>query len=167
MVLAGSSWVYIDWKLEMFLLWSPGGSNMVNYLKHIYCRWIGLSDSIFINVSVLFWLRCYLGKIGSRASFLGLTYLIKMSNFVALLALCILGCTFLAWLVLWLSTSHTLSFHSWGFSRWVVVIWRSLHSRIILSHILSTGALWFVALPLVLSTVVCSKVHGRTGIELG
>ena len=74
---------------------------MVNYLKHIYYRWIGLSDSIFIDVGVLFCLRCYLGKIGSPAFFLGLAYLIEMSNFVALLALCILGCTFLAWLVPW------------------------------------------------------------------
>ena len=95
---------------------------MVNYLKHIYHRWVGLPDSIFIDVSVLFCLRYYLGKIGSPGSFLGLAYLIEMSNFVALLALCILGCSFLAWLVLWFSTSHTLSFHSWGFSRWVVVI---------------------------------------------
>ena len=91
---------------------------MVNYLKHIYHGWIGLPDSIFIDVSVLFRLRCYLGKIGSPASLLGLTYLMEVSYFVALLALCILGCTFLPWLVLWLSTSHTLSFHSWGFLDW-------------------------------------------------
>ena len=73
---------------------------MVNYLKHIYHRSIRLSDSIFIDVSVLFCFRCFLGKISSLTSFLGLAYLIEMSNFVALLALCILGCTFLAWLVL-------------------------------------------------------------------
>ena len=95
---------------------------MINYLKHIYCGWIGLSDSIFIDVSVLFRLRYYLGKIGSPASLLRLTYLMEVSYFVASLALCILGCTFLAWLVLWLSTSHTLPLYSWGFSRQVVVI---------------------------------------------
>ena len=88
---------------------------MINYLKHIYCGWIGLSDSIFIDVSVLFRLRCYLGKICSPASFLGLTYLMEVSYFVALLALCILGCTFLPWLVLWLSTSHALPFIPGGF----------------------------------------------------
>ena len=91
---------------------------MINYLKHIYHGWIGLPDSIFIDVSVLFSLRCcYLGKMCSATSFLGLTYLIEVSYFVAFLALCILGCTFLPWLVLWFSTSHTLPFHSWGFSR--------------------------------------------------
>ena len=83
---------------------------MVNYLKHIYHRWVGLPDSILIDVSVLFCLTCSLGKIGSLGSFLRLAYLIEMSNFVALLALCILGCTFLAWLVLWLP--HLIYFPS-------------------------------------------------------
>ena len=92
---------------------------MVNNLKHIYHRWVGLSNSIFIDVSVLFSLRWCLDKIGSLGSFLGLAYLIEVPNFVAILALGILGCTFLAWLVLWLSTSHILSFHSRGFSRWL------------------------------------------------
>ena len=77
---------------------------------HIYHRWIGLPDSIFIDVSVLSRLSCYLGKIGSPASFPQLTYLMEVSYFVALLALCILGCTFLAWLVLWLS--HLIHFPS-------------------------------------------------------
>ena len=116
MVLVRSSGVYINWKLEVFLLWSLGGSNMVNYLKHIYQWWIGLPDSILIDVSVLFTLRwCCLDKIWSPASFLGLTYLVEVSYFMAFLALCILGCTLLSWLVLWFSTSHTLPFHSWGF----------------------------------------------------
>ena len=119
MVLVGSSGVYINWKLEVFLLWSLGGSNMVNYLKHIYHWWIGLPDSILIDVSVLFTLGWCLDKIGSPASFLGLAYLVEVSYFVAFFALCILGCTFLSWLVLWFSTSHTLPFHSLGFSRWM------------------------------------------------
>ena len=140
---------------------------MINNLKHIYHRWVGLSNSIFIDVSVLFCLRWCLDKIGSLGSFLRLVYLIEVSNFVAILALGILGWTFLAWLVLWLSTSHTLSFHSWGFSRWLAVSSRGLHYRFILYPIPSTGALWFVALPPVLPMVIYSKVHGRTGIELG
>ena len=167
MVFVRSSRVYINWKLEMFLLSSLGGSNMVNNLKHIYHGWIGLPDSILINLSVLFTLRCCLDKMCSPASFPGLTYLVEVSYFVAFLALCILGCTLLPWLVLWFSTSYTLPFHTWGFSRWLTVIGRSLCSRIILSHILSTGALWFVALSLVLHMVVCSKVHRRIGIKLG
>ena len=122
MVLVRSSGVYIDWKLEVFLLQSLGGSNMVNYLKHIYQWWIGLPDSILIDVSVLFALRWFLDKIYSPASFLGLTYLVEVSYFMAFLALCILGCTLLSWLVLQFSTSYTLPFHSWGFSRWLTVI---------------------------------------------
>ena len=167
MVLVRSSGVYINWKLEVFLLWSLDGSNMVNYLKHIYHGWIGLPDSILIDVSVLLTLRWCLDKICSPASFLGLAYLVEVSYFVALLALCILGCTLLSWLALWFSTYHTLPFHSWGFSRWLTVIWRSLCSRIILSLVLSTSSFWFVALPLVLSMVICSKVYRRTRIELG
>ena len=93
---------------------------MINYLKHIYHGWIGLPDSIFIDVSVLFSMRwCCLDKMCSPASFPGLTYLVEVSYFVAFLALCILGCTLLPWLVLWFSTSHTLPFHTWGFSTWL------------------------------------------------
>ena len=106
----------------MLSLWSLGGSNMVNYLKHIYHWWIGLSDSILIDVGVIFTLGWYLDKIGSLASFLGLAYLVEVSYFVAFLALCILGSTFLSWLVLQFSTSHTLPFHSWGFSRLMTTI---------------------------------------------
>ena len=99
-----------------------GGSNMVKNLKHIYHWWIGLPDSILIDVSVLSALRwCYLYKMCFPASFLGLTYLVEVSYFVAFLAFCILDCTLLSWLVLWFSTSHTLPFHSWGFSRWLTV----------------------------------------------
>ena len=63
---------------------------MVNNLKHIYHRWVGLSNSIFIDVSVLLSLRWCLDKIGSLGSFLGLAYLIEVSNFAAILALGIL-----------------------------------------------------------------------------
>ena len=94
----------------------------------------GIAD----NMVTLRW--CCLDKICSPASFLGLTYLVEVSYFVAFLALCILGCTLLSWLVLQFSTSHTLPFHSWGFSRWLTVIWRSLCSRIILSLVLSTSS---------------------------
>ena len=122
MVLVGFLGVCVDWKFEVFSLWSPGGSNMVNYLKHIYPWWIWLSDSIFIDVSVIFILGWCLDKIGSLASFLGLAYLVEVSYFVTFLALCIFSWTFLSWLVLWLSTSHALSFDPWGFSRLVTVI---------------------------------------------
>ena len=43
-------WVCVDWEFKVFSLWSLGGSNMVNYLKHIYQWWIRLSDSIFVDV---------------------------------------------------------------------------------------------------------------------
>ena len=136
MVLVGSLGVYIDWEFKVFSLWSPGGSNMVNYLKHIYPWWIWLSDSIFLDVGVIFTLGWSLDKISSLASFLGLAYLVKV-------------------------------FHSWGFSRLMTVIGRSMCSRIILSLVSSTSSFWFVALSLTLSTVVCSKVYGRGGIKLG
>ena len=42
-----------------------------------------------------------------------------------------------------------------------------MYSRIILSLVLSTSSFLFVALASVLSTVICSKVHGCGGIELG
>ena len=133
---------------------------MVNELKHIYPWWIWLSNSIFINVGVLIILGWCLNKIGSLSgSFLGLVYLVEMSNFVAVLALCILSWAFLSQLVVWFSTSHALSFHPWGFSRLMTRIRRSLCSRIILSLILSTSSFWFVALASVLSMVICSKVH--------
>ena len=86
-------------------------------------------------------------------------YLVEMSNFVAVLALGILSWTLLSQLVVWLSTSHALSLHPWGFSRLMTRIRRSLFSRIILSLILSITSFCFVALVLVLSTVICSKVH--------
>ena len=121
MVLVGSPGECVNWELKVFSLWSPGGSNMVNYLKHIYSWWIWLSDSIFIDVGVIFTLQWHLDKISSLASFLGLAYLVEVSYFVTFLALCILGWTFLSWLVLWLSTSHVLPFHSWGFSRQMAV----------------------------------------------
>ena len=122
MVLVGSLGVCGDWKFKVFFLWSPVGSNMINYPKHIYPGWIWLSDSIFIDVGVIIILRWCLDKIVSLASFLGLAYLVEMSYFVTFLALCILSRTFLSWLVLCLSTSHALSFHPWGFSRLMTVI---------------------------------------------
>ena len=47
-------------KFEVLSLieFSSVGLNMINHLKHIYpWRWIGLSDSIFINVGVIITLR--------------------------------------------------------------------------------------------------------------
>ena len=82
-----------------------------------------------------------LKKIGSLfSSFLGLAYLVEMSNFVAVLALCILSWTLLSWLVIWFLTSHAIFFHPWGFSRLMTRIRRSLCSSIILSLILSTSS---------------------------
>ena len=122
MVLLGSPGVYVNWEFKVLYLWFLGGSNMVNYLKHIYHWWIELSDSILIDVGVIFILGWCLDKISSLASFLGLAYLVEVSYFVAFLALCILGCTFLSQLVLRHSTSHALPFHSWGFSGLMTVI---------------------------------------------
>ena len=114
------------WEHNLYHIWEQNPEEKyitINYLKHIYHWWIGLPDSIFINVSVLFSLRwCCLDKMCSPASLPGLTYLIEVFYFVAFLAFCILGCTFLPWLVLWFSTSHTLPFHSWRFSRQLTVI---------------------------------------------
>ena len=140
MGLVGSLWVCGNWEFKVFSLWSPVGSNMINYLKHIYPGWIWLSDSIFVDVGVIFILGWCLDKIGSLASFLGLAYLVEVSYFVTFLALCIFSWTFLSQLVLWLSTSHALCFHPWGFSRLMTVIGRSVCSRIILSLVPSTSS---------------------------
>ena len=123
MVLVGSLGVFGNWELEVLSLWSLGGFIMVNYLKHIYPWWIWLSDSIFVNVGVIIIIMGWcLDKIGSLGPFLGLSYLVEMSYFVTVLALCILSWTFLSQLVLWFSTSHALSFHPWGFSILMTVI---------------------------------------------
>ena len=160
MVFVGSLGVLGDWELEVLSLWSLGGSNMINYLKHIYPWWIWLSHSIFINVGVIIILGLCLDKIGSLSGpFLGLAYFVEVSYFVTVFALCILSWTFVFWLVIWFSTSHALSFHPWGFSRLVTRIRGSMCSNIILSLILSTTSFLFVALTSVLSMVICSKVH--------
>ena len=118
---------------------------------------IGCLDSIFINVGVIIILGG-LNKIGSLfSSFLGLAYLVEMSNFMAVFALCILGWTLLSWLVFLFSTSHTLSLHPWGFSRLMTIIRRYLCSRIILSLILSITSVLFVALVLALMDIVESS----------
>ena len=109
-----------DWEFKVPSLWSPGGSNVVNNLKHIYPWWI--SHSNFIDVDVIIILGWCLDKIGSLGPFLGLAYLVEVSYFVTVIALCILSYTFLSQLVLWFSTSHALSFHPWGFSRLMTVI---------------------------------------------
>ena len=147
-------------KFEVFSLHSSSvGLNMINKHKNIYPWWIWLSASFSLMwVSSSFWGG--LNKIGSLfSSFLGLTYLVEMFNFMAVLALGILGWTLLSWLVIWFSTSHALSLHPWGFSRLMTRIRRSLCSRIILFLILSITSFCFVALALVLSTVICNKVH--------
>ena len=119
MVLAGSLGVCGDWKFEVLSLWSPGGLNMVNCLKHIYPWWIWLSPSNFIDVGVIIILGWCLDKIGILGPFLGLAYLVEVSFFVTFLALCILSWAFLSWLVLW---SHALFFHPLGFSRLITMI---------------------------------------------
>ena len=140
---------------------SSVGLNMVNEFKHIYPWWIWLSDSIFIDVGVIIILGGGdLNKIGSLfISFLGLAYLVEMSNFMAVLGHGILGWTLLSQLVVWFSTSHSLFFHPWGFSRLMTRIRRSLCSSIVLSLILSITSFCFAALALVLSVVSCRKVY--------
>ena len=96
MVLVGSLGVCDNWEFKVLSLWSPVGSNMINYLKHIYPWWIWLSHSIFINVGVIIILGWCLDKIGSLGPFPGLAYLVEVSYFVTVLALCILGWTFLS-----------------------------------------------------------------------
>ena len=106
-----------------------------------------------------------LNKIGSLfSSFLGLAYLVEMSNFMAVFALCILGWTLLSWPMFLFSTSHALSLHPWWFSRLMTRIRRSLCSRIILPQILSITSVLFVAFALVLSMVICTKIYGCSGI---
>ena len=121
MVFVGSLGVFGNWEFEVLSLWSPGDFNMVNYLKHIYPWWIWLSHSIFI-VGVIIIMGWCLDKIGSLGPFLGLAYLMEVTYFVTVLAICILSWTFLSQLVLWFCTSHALSFHPWGFSRLMTVI---------------------------------------------
>ena len=100
-VLVGSLGVFGNWELEVLSLWSLGGSNMINYLKHIYPWWIWLSHSIFVDVGVIIILGWCLDKIGSLfCAFLGLAYFVEVSYFVTVLALCILSWTFLSELVI-------------------------------------------------------------------
>ena len=100
MVLVGSLGMFGDWEFKVLSLWSPGGFNIVNCLKHIYPWWIWLSHSNFIDGGVTIILGWCLEKIGSLGPFLGLAYLVEVSYFVTVLALCILSWTFLSWLVL-------------------------------------------------------------------
>ena len=100
MVLVGSLGVCGDWELKVLSLWSPGGFNMINCLKHIYLWWIWLSHSNFLDVGVIIILGWCLDKIGSLGPFPGLAYLMEASYFVTVLALCIFSWTFLSWLVL-------------------------------------------------------------------
>ena len=157
-------------KFEVLSLieFSSVGLNMINHFKHIYpWRWIGLSDSIFINVGVIIILGI-LNKVGSLGgSFLALAHFVEMSNFMAVFALSILSRTPLSQLVFMFSTSHALALHPWGFSRLMTRIRRSLLSRFILSLILSISSVLFAVLGLVLSTVICNKVDRSAGIQLG
>ena len=84
-VLVGSLGVFGDWEFQVFYLWSPGGFNMINCLKHIYPWWIWLSHSNFIDVGVIIILGWCLDKIGSLGPFLGLAYLVEVSFFVTVL----------------------------------------------------------------------------------
>ena len=164
-VLVGPLGLFDKWEPEVRSLWSLGGFNMINYLKNIYPWWIWLSHSISFDVGVIIILGWCLDKSGSLSGpFLGLAYFVEVSYFMTVFALCILSWTFLFKLVLWLSTSHALSFHHWGFSRLMTTISRSMCSRIILSLILSTSSFLFVALASVLSTAIYSKFPGCSGI---
>ena len=84
MVLVGSLGVFGNWEFEVLSLWSPGGFNMVNCLKHIYPWWIWLSHSNLIDVGVIIILGWCLDKIGSLGPFLGLAYLVEVSYFAFL-----------------------------------------------------------------------------------
>ena len=167
MVVAGPSGAANYWEFEVFSLieFFCVGLSMINHFKNIYSwRWIWLSDSIFINVGVIIILGA-LNKVGSLgSSFLALAYLVEMSNFMASLALGILGWTHLSWMVFLFSTSHALFLHPSGFSRLVTRIRRSLCSRFILSPILSINSVLFAVLVLVLLMAICSKIFEHTGI---
>ena len=169
-VVVGPSGVACYGKFEVFSLikFSSVGLNMVNHFKHIYpLGWIGLSDSIFIDVGVIIVLEA-LNKVGLLGgSFLALAHFVEMSNFMAVYALGILGRTPLPWLVVLFSTSHALALHPWGFSRLMSRVRRSLLSRFILSPILSMSSVLFAVVGLVLSMVICSKVDRSAGIQLG
>ena len=113
-VVVGPSGVAHYGKIEFISV----GLNMINHFKHIYpWRWIGLSDSIFINVGVVIILGG-LNKVGSLGGpLLALVHFVEMSNFMTVFALDILGRTPLPQLVFMFSTSHALVLHPWGFSR--------------------------------------------------
>ena len=129
--------------------------------------WIGLSDSIFIDVGVIIVLGA-LNKVGLLGgSFLALAHFVEMSNFMAVFTFGIFGRTPMPWLVILFSTSHALALYPWGFSRLMSRIRRSLLSRFILSPILSISSVLFAVLGLVLSMVICSKVDRSAGIQLG
>ena len=91
MVFVGSLGVCGNWEFKVLSLWSPGGFNMINCLKHIYPWWIWLSHFNFIDVGVFIILGWCLDKIGSLGPFLRLAYLVEVFYFVTFLALCILA----------------------------------------------------------------------------
>ena len=104
---------YRKFEVLSLIEFSSVGHNMINHFKHIYpWRWIGLSDSISINVDVIIILGA-LNKVGSLGgSFLALAHFVEMSNFMADFALGIIGRTPLSKLVFMFSTSHALALHS-------------------------------------------------------
>ena len=93
-------------------------------------------------------------------------HLLKVSYLVACFTLGILCRTLLPWLVFMFSTSHTLAFHSWWFSRLMSRIRRLLLSSFVLYLILSISSVLFAFQAFVLSTVICSKVDRCGGIHL-
>ena len=124
---------------------------MINHFKHIYPRWVWLSVSKFINVSVILILGNF-GEVSPLGGFfLALADFVEVPYFVAFLALGILGWTPLSWLVIQFSTSYALPLHPWGFSRMMSGIRRSLLSRFILCPLPSISSVLSAFPALVLS----------------
>ena len=167
MVLLGSLGVCGNWEFKVLSLWSLVGSNMINYLKHIYPWWIWLSHSIFINVGVIIILGWCLDKIGSLGSFPGLAYLVEVSYFVT-----DSPCTLHSWLDISVLAGALIFHISCTSLPSLEVFWIDdcdLKIRVLQNYSVpgSTSSFLFVVLAFVLSTVIYSKVHGCGGIYLG
>ena len=140
-VVAGPTRVahYGEFEVLPFIEFSFVGFNMIYDFNHIYPGWIGLSVSNLIYVGVIIFLGgC--GKLNPLGgSLLALAHSVKMSYFVAILALGILCRTLLPQLVFMFPTSHALVLHPCLTNECLAI-----HPLLNLSHSLSGGNMRFL-----------------------
>ena len=142
MVFVGSLGVCDNWEFKVLSLWSSVGSNMIILSIFTLGGFGCLTPFSLMWVSSSSW-----GGVWTRLALLPL-FLNWHTLWKCPILWQSLHFAFLFWLVLWLSTSHALFFHPWGFSRLMTVIWRSVCSRIILSLVPPLAYFDLLLLPL-------------------